>query len=226
MNAIENGKMKHVNFEFILAVCQKCHVSADYILGLKNDYRNTENEFVCHYTGLNEYAVSVLHAWAEAKDNGSDISKMDCAFWGNDGKEEIEKMQQKQEAIQFLKILNLLFREDPSVKKKKNRYSNLRILYSLYTLCMEQPITITGKLKPGERLYDYLSINRPDLKAYSEHVSLDASDILLLQDESQVFYPFDAKSVIEHIARRNLDDAIDALLCRVKEENSYSGKKK
>ena len=34
MNSIENGKQKSIDFDFLLAVCQKCDVSADYILGM------------------------------------------------------------------------------------------------------------------------------------------------------------------------------------------------
>jgi hypothetical protein len=222
MNIIENGKQKHVDFDFMLAICQKCHVSADYILGLRNDYRNHENEFVCNYTGLEEHAVSILHEWEEDKNNGTDISKIDEVFVGEDAEEEIRKTYKKKQAIQFLRILNLLFMDDLKAKKKTARYSNLRILYSLYTLCIEKPSTIYGKVKFTEEQRDYISYFNPSIENTFDKVYLDATDVLMLKDESYVWYPFDAKQIIEQVARDHLNKAVDDLIDRVKKENANS----
>lgn len=50
------------NTKQLLNICQKCNVSADYLLGLEEITKpDNELKFVCEYTGLSERAVVILH---------------------------------------------------------------------------------------------------------------------------------------------------------------------
>ena len=72
MNKIENGKQSSVDFDFFLALCHKCDVSSDYLIG-KDSYENFDIKQVCEYTGLSEAAVKQLHKWQTDANNGADL---------------------------------------------------------------------------------------------------------------------------------------------------------
>ncbi len=228
MNIIENGKQKSVDFDVLLAICQKCDVSADYILGLKTDYRNHANEFVCNYTGLNEKAIACLHKWNMDKNNGADLSLIGKAFW-EDEEEAVNNAYKKQSAIIFLRIINCLFKEGnlPSDNARKDSvfYSNLRILHSLYLMCMAKPETITGTPVFDEsNILQKIMDTDPCLKQLTSnlfhYVKLDGSKPVFMQDNNDVTYPISMKDILEQIARRHLDRALDDLIASVNYDDS------
>ncbi len=231
MNKIENGRQKSVDFDMLLAVCQKCDVSADYILGLKNDYRNHANEFVCSYTGLDEKAVRQLHKWNNDKNNGADLSRIGKAFWGTEESEVISAYN-KQTATIFLRIINCLFKEGElpakNNKKAKEPYSNLRILHSLYLLCMAKPKSLTGTaiIDEAELLDEKQLENIRDpyarylVSELREHLKLDGTKTVFMEDDNDVVYPVFVKDILEQIARRKLDRGLDQLIASVNYEES------
>lgn len=233
MNSIENGKQKSVDFDMLLAICKKCNVSADYILGLKTDYRNHANEFVCSYTGLNEKAIACLHKWNMDKRNGADLSLIGKAFLG-DQEQDVNNAYKKQSAITFLRIINCLFKEGelPSDKKRKDSvfYSNLRILHSLYLMCMAKPETITGTpvFDESDILQDLIATDLfdPYLKQLIsnsfQYSRLDGSKPIFMKDDNDVIYPISMKDILEQIARRQLDRALDDLIASVNTDDSTS----
>ena len=225
MNSIENGKQKSIDFDFLLAVCQKCDVSADYILGIKPDYRNYTNEYICNYTGLNENAVSFLHGWSVDKNNEADLSLIGEAFW-EEHEEEVNKAYKKQTAITFLRIINYLFMEGElpadNTRKTRETYCNLRILHSLYLMCMAKPISITGTpvIDDADLLNEYLNNDLCDPFARHYiwelmHPNLDGSRPVFMEDDNHVHYPVSMKDVLEQIARRQLDRNLDQLIAAV-----------
>ena len=231
MNIIENGKQKSVDFDMLLAICQKCDVSADYILGLKTDYRNHANEFVCSYTGLNEKAIACLHKWNMDKNNGADLSLIGKAFLENE-EEAVNNAYKKQSAITFLRIINCLFKEGklPSDNARKDSvfYSNLRILHSLYLMCMAKPETLTGTpvFDESDILQELLATDlfAPYLKQLIsnsfKYTKLDGSKPIFMQDNNDVIYPISLKNILEQIARRQLDRALDDLIASVNNDDS------
>ena len=226
MNMIENGKQKSLDLEFLLALCHKCSVSADYILGIDKDYSNHEIEFVCNYTGLEENAVKHLHRWCVGKNNGADPSKIDEVYIGDEGEQEYWRRYEKQIGIQFLRIINYLFKEGKRKKTKgdlhKGKYSNLTILHSLYLLCMSKPERVFGHLVATEDDYTLWNlINRSPHASYC--IYLDPQKPIHLQDDSKVWYPFQAKEILEQIARNRLNKDLDWLIEQVKMDEKKEG---
>ena len=154
MNAIENGKQKSLDLDFVLTMCHKCDVSADYIFSLRKDYSNYDLEFVCGYTGLEEKAVKQLHEWKMASDNGADLSMIGEVFTGVDVDEQIKRTYAKQSGVLFLRIINYLFkdgvRKDRRFPGGKKRFSNLSLLHSIYMLSMSEPELLAGKRARSE----------------------------------------------------------------------------
>ncbi len=235
MNNIENGKQKSVDFEMLLAICQKCDVSADYILGLNKDYRNHDYEFVCKYTGLDVNSVQILHRWALDKNNGGDLSLIGKAYFEGE-EEEMIKAHNKQTGTIFLRIINYLFREKktPSNDKRKKvgSYSHLRILYSLYLMCMAKPKTITGipYVDELDNLDKYMTSDNLDPHTHNassktlSSVMLDGKETAFMEDENGVTYFISTKEILEQIARRKLDRAIDDFISSVKSEERDQNK--
>ena len=232
MNNIENGKQKSVDFEMLLAICQKCDVSADYILGLKTDYRNQANEFVCCYTGLDENAVNYLHRWNDDKNNGADLSVIGEVYLEED-EQEVSKAYKKQSAIIFLRIINHLFKEGKlssnNYRAHSDHFYNLRILHALYLMCMAKPKSITGMLLLDEddtlqeyMLRDLLSPDNRHAITATKYVKLDGNKAVYMEDDSDVIYPISMKEILEQIAHRQLDRAIDDLIASVNQEESDS----
>ena len=76
MNMIERGKQKSLDLDFVLTVCHRCDLSVDFLLGIRDDYRNYDLKYICDYTGLDQEAVGWLHKWNQGKNNGADISRI------------------------------------------------------------------------------------------------------------------------------------------------------
>ena len=208
----------------LLAICQKCDVSADYILGLKKDYINYDHEFVCAYTGLDENAVQILHEWVLNKNNGADLSMIGKAYFECE-EEEMIKAHNKQTGIIFLRIINHLFKEKKTgsgnKRKKGKPYSHLRILHSLYLMCMAKPKSITGIpfLGESDSSDNYMTSGNPDPNTPDKElgfVKLDGRETIYMEADNDVTYIVSVKEILEQIARRNLDKAIDDLVSSVK----------
>ena len=218
MNAIENGKKKSIDFSFFVAICSKCEISSDYLLGFAKDYSSHELEFVCQYTGLENYAAQQMHQWNQEKNNGADLSMIGGVYSGDDGEKEMEKAYAKQSAIKFLKIINYLFKggaETLSVKRKKQerKYSNLSILHAIYQMSMVSPEIIRGEAVYDDNdTVDILVEDYPYLKYELSKVKMDATKPLFLEDNNKVWYTFHPKEVLENIAKKHLDEALDRLI--------------
>ena len=225
MNAIENGKQKGVEVDFFIALCDKCDVSADYLIGA-SQYRNHDLDSICNYTGLTENAVRQLHRWQNSANNGSDTSIIGHAFWGDEGEKEMTLAIEKQYALQYLKILNLLFSESETKeringKMQKEKYSNVGVLYSLHLLCITKPYRIIGQPLLEETLgdwYETLLERNPYLKSHLDRISVNAAETMLLQDDNDVWYPLNINAVFEQIARNHLNKSLDRLIESVKKE--------
>lgn len=222
MNAIEHSKQKYVDWELLITLCEKCDVSADYILGLRKDYSSHEREFICNYTGLEEKAVRKLHKWNLAKNNGTDISKLDDAFCGDDADEQYNKTREKQEGMQLLKIINYLFtegvRRNPDRRGKKEPYTNLTILYALYMLTLAKPEIMNAYLSNEslEGNWDLFNFSVTDVS--ERQVVVDASKPFFLRDSTKLWHFCSAKIIIEQYARRQLDKSIDRLVEQLSKE--------
>ena len=221
MNKIENGKMVHLNTDFVIRFCKKCNVSADYLLGISNEYRNHETEFVCNYTGLEEAAVSQLHEWNVDKNNGSDITKVEEAFFAEEADEHI-KMFKKQDGIAMLKIVNYLFKSGIRKSNRKGRktepYSNVSILHSLYLLSMAKPEQIETHIIPDDYIA-FLMKNNNNIKSSLDSIYVDLNKPIILVDSDRTHYLLDPKDTLERIGRDNLNRGIDWLIEQVKNEN-------
>ena len=222
MNAIEHSKQKYVDWELLITLCEKCDVSADYILGLRKDYSNHEREFICEYTGLEENAVKKLHKWNLARNNGTDISKLDDAFCGDDADEQYDKTREKQEGIQLLKIINYLFtegvRRNPERRGKKEPYTNLTILYALYMLTLAKPEIMDAYLS-NESLEGNWHIFNLNLTDVSDcKITVDASKPFFLRDSTKLWHFCSAKQIIEQYARSQMDKSIDRLVEQLSKE--------
>lgn len=226
MNKIENGKQVYVDFDFFLALCTKCDVSADYLIG-KESIKNYDIKAVCEYTGLSEKAVQQLHRWQIDANNGADLSIIGSVVVGEDGEAQMDNAFAKQSALQYLKILNHLFNEGVAKvkilgKTRKERFSNVGVLHSLYLLCMTEPKKIIGKPLLSETFdgfEDYLFKMHPHLKSQLERVVLDASSFMVLQDYDEVWYPLDMKNVIEQFGRKHLNESIDRLIDTIRKDD-------
>ena len=222
MNAVENAKKAYVDWKFLIALCEKCDISADYFLGLRKDYSNHEREFVSEYTGLEERAVKILHKWKLAKNNGTDISKLDGAFSGEDADEQYRRTREKQEGMQFLKIINYLFtegiRKNPDRRGKKEPYTNLSILYALYMLTLAKPEIMDAYLSNEslEGNWDLFNFNIMDVS--KRKVTVDASKPFLMRDSTKIWHYCSAKIIIEQYARKELNKSIDRLIEQLSKE--------
>lgn len=222
MNAIENGKRKSIDIAFVEQVCKKCNVSMDFLFDSASNYRNHEIEFVCQYTGLNENVVMQLYEWNTDKNNGSDLSLIGKAYFEKD-EAEVYKAYRKQSAIQFLSIINLLFdKGEQSVERKgklrKEKYSNLSVIHAIYRMCMSQPKELSAKLLESEFEENYVLRNYPIRgKLDDVTVQLDPSKLMFIMDSGDVIHPLNLKSVLEDLARKQLNKRLDELISRVKE---------
>ena len=219
INAIEKAKQKRIDCEIMLKLCEKKDLSADFLLGIKEDYTLA---FICEYTGLSEKSVKQLHKWCMAANNGADVSKIDDVYFGDDAEEQYQKARDKQDALQFLRIINYLFTEgtyaNPKHQGRNEPYSNLSIFTCLYLLCMAKPETIQAYLSQEslERNMHLFAFNVEDVT--KELMSIDVQRGLYLQDNRKVWYYIDTKQYIEQYARKQLDEGIKRLITQVKRE--------
>lgn len=217
---IENAKIKYLDADLVIRFCQKCDISADYLLGISTDYSNHETEFICKYTGLNEKVVQQLHKWNKDKNNDADLSKIDEVF-SEEEENEYKKMYEKQTGITFLRIINHLFesgvRKNPKKNNKKEHYHNLSILHSLYMLCMSQPKRIIARWKENDDL-KLLFDQDPFAKQCFDELDIDMKRSMYLVDDNSVWHPFDPKFVLEQYGKQHLLNEVDILIEQVKDE--------
>ena len=220
INSIEHGKTKTLNTELVIRFCKEFGVSADYLLGIKDDYTNHEIEFVCEYTGLEENAVKQLHEWCVDKNNGSDTSKIDEAFLEEEEEEHL-RMHKKQDGIAFLRIVNYLFKS--GTKKSSNRkriehYSNLRILYALYLLSMAKPKEVYASFIPNDYAEFLMTQNSP-IKSWFHHAKVDLSQPISMSDNNSIYYLISPKETLEVLGRKQLIDGVEWLIEQVKQDD-------
>ena len=227
MRKIEQGKTKYLNVDFLLRLCSMYGVSADYLLGLTQDYANHENEFICKYTGLDEPAVEQLHKWNVAKNNGADLSKIEEAFWEAEEESHI-KMYQKQEGISMLRIVNYLFKSGKRRKRPKGQivpYSNISILHSLYLMSMAEPERVKAYPQIDQYVDYFLQrINNRDFTQKIECVTLDLTKPIIMVDNNKTYYVIDPKDTLEQIGKTNLEKGVSWLIEQVKldKKNNYN----
>lgn len=208
MNSIENGKQKDVDFLFLEALCEKCDISMDSILK-KSNYSNHNMEFVCQYTGLEENTVKQLHKWSKSMKSGASINDEDPHSWWL-----------KQEASEFLFIVNYLFKSGKRSKKDPYykifpEFSNLTILHSIYLMTVEHPVYISGM-----RYYE------DDDTKYSfeekERVCIDAKKYISMEDSSGALWPVETTEILKHLAQKRLEKDLESLSKQIKENNQIN----
>ena len=224
MNAIENGKYKTLDRDFFMKICITFDISADYALGMRNDYSNYDIKFICEYTGLEEPVVKQLHKLNMDKNNGADISKLDEAIVGEDADEIYHRMRDKHDAIRLLKIINSLFKEgtwkNPKKKGRKEPYSNMTIFTALSMLCMTKAETMMA-YPSMERMTDEEKLFH--LSRDQQHVSpvyLDAGECMMLEDSDKVWHFVKPKDLIDQYARRMLNESVERMIVLLKTEET------
>ncbi len=224
MRKIEHGRTKYLNVDFLLRTCSKFGISADYLLGLTQDYANHENEFVCNYTGLEEIAVKQLHDWNVDKNNGADISKIEEAFWEEEEEDHI-KMHKKQDGIAMLRIVNYLFksgeRKSKQRKSRREPYSNISILYSLYLMSMAKPFRVEAYtiIEDWVKLFFQHVPNQEMLRSL-EYTSVDLNKPIVMVDNNKVHYLVNPKKYLEVLGREQLEQGVNWLIEQVKRDES------
>ena len=216
MHDIENGKQKSLDLTFLMALCEKCDVSADYILGFDSEYRNHEIEYI--------EAVMKLRKWNKDKNNGADISILDddYIFYSNDNYDieaAYNQAVEKQTGKQFLRIINYLFNTEETTGKQNQRKRktthHLSILSALYLLCMTKPKYITSSKMHNE---DYLKLYYPEYSMFIHEMQIDANYPLTLVGDDNVHYPIDSKYILEQIGKKHLMERIDVLIQQLKND--------
>ncbi len=178
MNAIENGKSKNIDLEFLDAFASKCNCGHDYIFGLKKDYKTYTNEFLCDYFGLNENTINALHKIG--KDKKIDLhATMEYSTQAE--KFEISSVKAKQHmdkdfACVFTALLDYLFMEEHIPEEKY--LSKLSIFYYIYNY-----LACDARLKNEDmRNFDYEE-NTNDftymIDSENRVYGIDANDIFL-----------------------------------------------
>ncbi len=217
MNKIENGKMVHLNTDFVIRLCKTCNVSSDYLLGIANNYTNHEIEFISNYTGLEETAITQLHTWNSDKHNGVDTTNIEEAFFAEDAEEHM-KMYRQLDGIAMLKIVNCLFKSGVRKSKKKGKtekYSNISILYSLYLMSMAQPERLEAHIIPDDYI-EFLMKTNNYLQSSLDSITIDLNKTMILVDNNKTHYLLDPKKTLERIGRDNLNRGVDWLIEQVK----------
>ncbi len=227
MHNIENGIQKSVDLDIFLRICDKCDVSADYLLGKENDYSNYERKAIGNYTGLSDKAIKKLHEWNIAKNKNLNLNNycFDEAALVEAGLHDDSELTKinKDSAMLFLGMFNLLFEGGKHTttvndRKYEEPFSNLSIIHSIYMLCMDQPKVISGHLTKEymEETFGYSQI-------FDDYVQIDASRVSF-EDEANVLFPLNVETVIHQYAWKRLETAVDLLRMQIKEKkNSHMG---
>jgi len=141
MNAIENGKEKNIDMDFLFAIKSRYNLSLDYIFGFETEYKNFENKYLCSKFGLKEFALEKIEQLSQDKEFDlrtlqTNTEEADDYYF--------RKMSNKDDAIIILRVINFLCDEDLSGKKP---YSNMSILYMIYNYCMTSASLIQNECK-------------------------------------------------------------------------------
>ena len=219
LHNIENGVQKSVDLEIFLRICDKCDISADYLLGIEKHYSNYERKAIGNYTGLSDKAIKQLHEWNLAKNiNVNDYCFDEVALIEDELHDDSELIKiNKDSAMLFLGMFNLLFEEGKHTitvhdRKYEEAYSNLSIIHSLYMLCMDQPKVISGHLTNEymEEAFGYTHL-------FDDYVKIDASRVSF-EDETNVLFPLNVEMLIHQYAWKRLETAVDLLRMQIKEK--------
>lgn len=221
MHNIENGVQKSVDLELFLSICDKCDISADYLIGKEKDYSNYERKAIGTYTGLNDNAIKQLHEWSLAKNINvnnycfDEIALVEDGLHDNSASIKIKK----DSAMLFLGMFNLLFEGGKHTttvndRKYEEPFSNLSIIHSLYMLCMDQPKIISGHLTQ-----EYMEENFGYSKLFDDYVQIDASKVSF-EDETNVLFPLNVEMLIHQYAWKRLETAVDLLRMQIKEKRN------
>lgn len=204
MNAIENAKLKNIDFEFINNLCDKCDICPDYIFMKNISYRNHELETICNYTGLSQDAAIILHEFQVEKNNGADLSLLKRVAIGDESKE-LEKANLKSTSINMLTIINYLLshREAKDYPNIKSNETNLTIIYDIYRYCIGLPEILNGV--PTEE-----SANMIELSPICR-MNFDLSKETLMKDSEETWSTFDARKLYKQIAKEDLMKDLDKL---------------
>lgn len=226
MNKIENGKMVHLNTDFVIRLCKTCKVSSDYLLGIANNYTNHEIEFISNYTGLEETAIKQLHTWNIDKNNGIDTSNIEEAFFAEEAEDRM-KMYRQLDGIAMLKIVNCLFksglRKSKNKKGKSERFSNISILHSLYLMCMAKPERVEAHMLPDDYM-EFLMKTNNSLRSSLDSITIDFNKPMILVDNNKTHYLLNPKETLERIGRDNLNRGVEWLIEQVKlDDNQENG---
>ncbi len=221
MNKVENGRQKSIDLDMFLLICDKCDVSADYLLGKEKDYSNYDRKIIGQYTGLSDNALKQLHKWSLAKNITVNDSCFDEAALVEDGlhdNTEVARMN-KDSAMLFLGMFNLLFEGGKHTttvndRKYEEAFSNLSIIHSLYMLCMDQPKIISGHLTK-----EYIEENFGYSNLFDDYVQIDASRVTF-EDEANVLFPLNVETVIHQYAWKRLETSVDLLRMQIKEKRN------
>ena len=90
-------------------------------------------------------------------------------------------------------------------------------------MCMAKPKSLTGTsaIDESDSLYYFLSSEIIDpytkniISESLRRIKLDGSKPIFLEDDNSVIYPIYMKDILEQIARRQLDKALDQLIASV-----------
>ena len=221
MNKVEKGAQKSIDLEMFLRICDKCDISADYLIGKEKDYSNYDRKYIGNYTGLSDNAIKQLHEWRIAKNISTDGYCFDeVALVEGDSHDDSELIHMKKEsAMLFLGMINLLFESGKHTvtingHKSEEAFSNLAVIYALYMLCMDQPKTISGYLTK-----EFMEENFRNSKLFDDYVQIDASKVSF-EDETNVLFPLKVEMVIHQYAWKRLENAVELLRMQIKEKRN------
>lgn len=218
MNKVENGKQKSVDLDMFLRICDKCDISADYLIDREKDYSNQDRKIAGEYTGLSDKAIKQLHEWSEAQKIEVEYYDEIALIEEGEHDESYWKNLRKKSAILFLEMFNLLFEDGKQTitingHKHDERFSNLSIIHSIYMICAGQPKLINGHLTKEYKEEKFIYSDRVD-----DCVQIDATRVTF-EDEENVLFPLDVEAIMHQYAWKRLERAIDLLRMQIQEKN-------
>lgn len=206
MREIEHGERKTVDYEFLIALHDKCELSMDYLFGYETEYPTHENKHVCEYTGLSAHTVDILHSYALW--NNIDIPDATNEMSDEELKARCINLSQKIESKWILNILDLLFTEQKN--KKKTMFPNMKILHEMYMMCASVPESVWGAIleevelaKTGQFLLDR-----------THEIKMDS---LYMEDSFHAINPINIVELHQRMWRERLMNDLDKLADQVRE---------